>query len=302
MAAKKVTVMVGFVPIPIKLEVAVDEETSGTHTVCTAGGTHDPTRVKQHVDCPSCGKSASSVWGFPERGVEKDGAVVVLTEEEITAANGAPQTGRAGQPPIEVSFHPREKVYGATVASNSVQNVYPDRGGEKGYTLLRDTLAAHPDVVATLIWAPTSKNALWVLEVVDRRLVISKRCWPEQVRPSLDVPTVDVLDMEREMFSQLIEQSVEDFDLGRYVDQSKLSLEELVASRTGVVPATVTGSSGASPVSAVPDLLAAIEASLAKVAKPTPVKRTPAKKAVAKKAAPRKRAAKKTAQPLAKAG
>lgn len=304
--AKKVTWMVGFVPLHVKMEVAIDPESSDTHTVCTGDGTHAPSRVKQSFTCPICETSASSTWGFKERGVERDGAVVVLTPEEIAAATGAPHTGRKDAPPIELAFHNREKLFAATVAADSVQNVYPDRGGEKAYALLRNALARRPDVVGAMIWAPSSKNALWVLEVVGSRIVASKRCWPEMVRATTEIADVDLLDVEQEMFGQLVEGSIEDFDLGKYVDQSKLSLEELIASRTAVSGATAL-KPGVAGRDQIPDLLANLQASLAALqpAKKPPAKRAPAKKAPAKKAAakkaPAKRAAKKAA-PLAKAG
>jgi DNA end-binding protein Ku len=299
-AAKKVTIMVGFVPIATRIDVAVDKESSDYHAVCTGTDEqpHDPARVRQTVGCPVCGISHSSVYPFGKRGVERDGKVVVLTSEEIAAASGVPRTGRKDkdQPPVELAFHPREKVYAATVAGDSVQNVYPDKGGEKAYALLRDTLLSHPDVVAVMIWAPTSKNALWVLEVVGQRIVATKRCWPEYVRPTMEIPAAEVTDQERAMFTQLIESTVEDFDLLTYVDESKKSLAELVAAKAGGAKAVAAGPV---PTASNTNLLAALEASLA-VAKPRAVptpKKRPAKKAAAKKAAPRKRAAKKVALP-----
>lgn len=287
MAAKKVALMVGFVPIATRIDPAVDEESSGAHAVCTGtdGAPHAPARVKQTVGCTSCDRTHSSVFGFTQRGVERGDQLVVLTADEIAGAAGAPRTGRAGQPPIEIVFHPREKVFAATVAGDSVQNVYPDKGAEKAYTLLRDTLAAHPDVVACMIWAPTSKNALWTLEVVGERIVATKRAWPESVRATVSIPQVDVLDMERQMFDQLVVDTVTDFDLGRYVDQAKLGLADLIASRTGTAPAAVTGLPGAAPL----DLLAQIQQSLAATqpSKPKAVKRAPAKRAAKKTAAKR---------------
>jgi DNA end-binding protein Ku len=296
-AAKKVTFAVGMVSIATRIEVAADEESSDLHTVCTDGGAHDPVRCKQYMECPVCATQHSSHWGFPEKGVERDGKMVVLTQDEIAAATGAPVTGRAGEMPVEISFHPREKVYAATVAADSVQNVYPDKGSEKAYVALRETLRTNPGIVAVMIWAPAKKNALWVLEVAGEHLVATKMCWPEQVRPTVEVPMAEVSDAELSMFQQLIESTVEDFDLGRYVNQSKLDKEALVASRAGTAIGTVL-EPGVAARSSVPDLMAALEASMAKAgAKPrkAPAKKAAAKK-TAKKAAPRKRAAaKKTA-------
>lgn len=282
MAAKKVTIMVGFVPIRTRMEVAVDSETSNTHAVCTGteDNPHEPARVKMSVGCSheGCDIVHSSTFGFRQRGVERGDKLVVLSTEEIAEAKGEPITGRDGKQPVQLGFHPREKVYGSTVASDSVQNVYPDKGGEKAYALLRDALVANPDVAAVMIWAPTTSNALWVLDVVDQRIVASKRCWPENMRPAMGVPEVEVLDAEAEMFNQLVQASVQDFDLLAYADQSKRSLEDLIAARAeGALPIP-TDSPTVAPDSV--NMLAALAKSL-EATQPTakPKKATAKKKA-----------------------
>lgn len=285
-SAKKGTIQVGLLSIPVRLEVAVDDESSGTRTVCTNDGAHDPTRVKMHVDCPTCGHSETSVWGYGQRGVERDGKLVVLTAEEIKAATGAPIKTMA------LSFHPREKVYAATVAGDSVQNTSPDKGGEKGYRALVDIMGRHPDLVAVTVWAPATKNALWVLEVVEGRLVASKRAWPEDVRPAPAIAPAEVSTLEVQTFEALIQGTVRDFDVLEYRNAAKVGMEDLVASRYG--DAVVLSENSAQPV-ASGDMLSALQESIAQLA-PKPVQKRAAKK-VAKKAPARKPAAKKTALP-----
>lgn len=290
MAAKKVTVSVGLVSIAARLEKATDDESSGAHAVCT--GTeerpHDPARVKMSVGCTVCDRTHSSVFGFTERAVERDGKLVVLTAEELQGAAGKPIKQ------MTLKFHPREKVFGSTVAAEGVHNMTPDKGGEKAYAALRDTLASHPDLVACTVWAPSTKNALWVLEVVDRRIVVSKRCWPEDVRVAPAIPEAQVTALEANMFNQLVEDMVSDFDLLEYADQARHGVNELIASRAGdALPVQRT----AAPVSAGGDMLAALQASVDAIAKkpaPKATKKTAAKK---KAAAPKKRAVKKTALP-----
>lgn len=319
-SSKKVSMLVGFVPLPVRIEVAVDKEESGTHTVCIGNSdadVHDPVRVKQFVECPKCQRRHTSTYGFTERGIERDGEVIVLTKEELKAAAGTPRTGNTskGQPPIKLAFHSREKVYAATVAGDSVQNVFPESGGEKAYALLRQALLDDPDVVACMIWAPSTKNALWTLEVVGERIVATKRCWPEYVRAVPQVPEVPVADVEVAMFNELVATTVEDFDLGRYVDQSKVDLDELVKEREGVPIDIGTGTVSRDDI---PDMIAKLQASLAAAgAKPAakkparneftgrgtkraPAKKTPAKKAPAKKAVAKKAPAKKVATPRKK--
>lgn len=294
--AKKVKFGIGLVTLNARVEVAVDKESSGAHAICT--GTeekpHPPSRVKQSTSCPveHCGITHSSHYGFTKRGIERDGMLVELTRDELVAAAGTPLTGGKDQPPVPLAWHARDDVYGATLASDSVQNVYPDKGSEKPYALLRDYLHDNPEIVAVVTWAPSSKNALWVLEVVDERLVLSKRCYPEEVRATEAIPPVDYSDQEAAFMAQLIEASVTDFDPLEYQNLARRGVEELVAARTGdAVPAAAA----AGPTVVGGDFLAALQASVDAIkpkAAPRAVKKAATKKTAAKKAPAKKAAAK----------
>ena len=284
--AKKSAISVGMVHIPVRLEVAVDAESSGAYTVCTGaeGSKHDPTRVKAHVDCPTCGRSHSSVFGYTERAVERDGKLVVLTAEEIKAAKGEPVKK------LDLVFCSREKVHAGTLASDSVQYISPDKGGEEAYTALAEGLALCPELVGVAVFAPSTKNALWVVEVIDGRLVASKRCWPEERRAAPAIARAEVSDVDRDWMVKLIESKVEDFDITKFQDTAKRGVSDLIASRLGdAVPAAA----GAPVAPSSGGLLAAIQASLPATppAKPKAAKKAPAKKAAAKKATTRKKVA-----------
>lgn len=290
MAASKVTATMGIIPMAVRIEPATDKESSGLRTVCIGDEQtpHGPIRVEQRMTCPTCGIYHSSTFGFDDRGKEVGDTLVLITAKDIEEAKGTPITGRPGNPLPEIKFHPREKVYRDTVASDSVQNVYPDRGSEKTYALLRDTLIATPDKVACMIWAPSKVNALWTLEVVDDRIVATKRAWPEYVRPTMAIPDVEVTPEERNMFLQFVEATTEDFDLLVYSDHAHLKVEELVNSRVGTA---VPASSGAD----VSDLLSALQTNLdnlgVKPTRKTAAKKAPAKRAAAKKTTTRKKVA-----------
>lgn len=277
MAAKPTTIQLGLYSVPVKLEVAVDKESSGTHAVCTGGGTHDPVRVKTHVDCtfPGCAESHSSVFGYEQRGVERDGELVLVTADEIKAASGTPIKD------LVVTPHPREQILATTFAGDSVKYVVPAPGGERGYKAIRDALLANPHLVLATVQAPSTKNALWMLEVVDDHLVASKRCWPEEVRAKPAIPDAEVTDMEQTMLNAVVAALACDFDVTEYRDARRLGMAQLLESRTGVV--TATTEAGAAPAPA--DMMAALQATLDQAKK-----KAPAKKAAAKRA-PRKRAA-----------
>ena len=281
MATSKVRVEVGFVSIPARMEKATDEEESGFRTVCTGvEHKHDPARVKMHVDCPACGLSRSSVFAYPDRAIEVGDELRVVTKEQIAEASGAPIKT------MSLRFHDREKFFAATVAADSVQNLSPDKGGERGFTALVEVLRRRPDLVAVTIYAPRSKNALWVLDVHENRLVASKRCWPEDVRPVAAVTPAPVTDVETDLLGQFVDASVEDFDLGEYVNARQVGVKALVAGATAATAATVAAAPAPS------DLMAALQANIAAAvapAKPRSTRKAPAKKVPAKKAASRKR-------------
>ncbi len=270
---KKIIVNLGIVSIPLKLDVAVEAETK-THTVCTGNGTHEPSRVKTSVACPMCGETHTSVWGFPERGVEVGKDLVVLDPDAIAATKGVARTGRAATPAnqnvagVDLKFHSRASVYGNTLPLDSVQNIYPDRTGEKAYALLVDAMRANPDLVAVMIWAPRDVNALWVLEAVGDRLVAAKRSWPEQVRQPAEVAPVETTEVERALFAQVVAATASDFEMESYVNEANKSLNELV------VASTPEPTQGVDMAEVLATLLASIEAAGAK-----PIKA----KAVAKK-------------------
>lgn len=283
MSASKTRIEVGFVSIPVRMEKATDDEESGFRTVClgTEGAEHNVTRVKTEVVCPQCNRKHTSVYGYEDRAVEYGDELRVVTKDEIAAASGDPLKTLA------LKFHSREKFFAATVAADSVQNLSPDKGGERAYTALVEVMRARPDLVAVTIYAPRTKNALWVLEVHENRLVASKRCWPEDVRPVAGVTPALVDSAEMRLFGQYIDESVTDFDLGEYVDARRAGVKALIDAANGS-GTTLVSSRPVAPDSG--DLMAALEASVASVVKPKK-----AKPRAAKKAAPRKRAATKKA-------
>jgi DNA end-binding protein Ku len=277
--ASKTSITIGLVTVPVTLSPAVDDEGGEFRTVHC--GDHEPARVTVKAMCTACDDNRSSVFAYPDRGREVDGKLVLVTQEDIAAAAGEP---------IKVmvpAFHPREKVYAATVASDSVQNVLPQKGYDKQYVALRNALMANPDVVAVTVWAPRSKNALWALEVVGDRIVASKRSWPEDVRAVPAAPQVEISDMEQDMFNTLVQGLVADFDLGTYVNERAAGLDALVASRMGDAVAMPAGTAPAATGGG--DLMAALQASVKAAEKAKP-RKAPAKKAAAKRA-PRKVAA-----------
>jgi non-homologous end joining protein Ku len=293
MAGRKVMASIGLVPLPLRIEKAIDDDDPDLHTVCIGDdeNPHDPIRVKQSVNCPTCERSASSHYGFKHRARETMEGLILVSTDELQEAKGRPITGNVakGEPVVTIEFSTREKVYAATVVNGSVNNLTPDKGGEKPYAALYRYLTARPGVVAVFEWAPRTNNTTWVVEpTADGRLVATAMAKPERVRAVPAVARVEVTENEEAMFFQLADSMVEDFDPVKHADAARVRVEELIASRSAVPAAA------APQLSASGDMLGALQESLA-AAKPRAVKAT-AKKAPAKKRTTKKTAAKELPQ------
>ena len=293
MAARKVFGSLAGWSIPLRLEKAVDDDNPGTYVVCvgTEEKPHPPTRVKQHIDCPheGCGKTASSYYGFPERGAENgQGELVVLDSKAIAEAKGAPITGKIDCP-FMLRFHQREKVFASTMYFGSVNNLSPAPGGEEPYAYLYNFLATNPDMVAAFTWAPKSRNAHWVIEAAgDGRLVAYALAFPESVRPVAQVAQL-VLDPKRvAMFEKAAELETVDFNPADYSNQAKAGVQSLIDQANGVPMPSASG------VTTGGDMWAALQASV-DAAKPNTRKKAPAKKAAVRKAPAKKVTVKKAA-------
>ena len=302
--ARKVFGSINMVPVRFLVEKAVDDADTGTHTVCVGDKEkpHSPERVKQTVACPSCGKTATSHYGFPDRGAENaQGELVVIDAEALAKAKGKPISGKVDDP-VAIHFHAREKVFAATMYVGSVNNLSPGPGGEESYAYLHDYLVRHPDMVAAFTWAPRTKNTHWVIEATgDGRLVAYSLAYPESVRPTAAVPPIQMEDAKVALFEQVAELETVDFDPAMYANTAKAGVEALIESKVGVpMPTAATAPVG--------DMMAALQASVQaakpakkpatkKTAKKAPVRKAPVKKAVAKKtpAKATKRPAKKAA-------
>lgn len=277
--ARNITITIGFVPIVVKSDKATDSESDvKSYTVCTGKDDtpHDPARVSGGLKCPieACGKSAGS-WHAFEKGVEVDGKLVVLSKDEVDEANAPIQD-------MVLTFHQRTDVFTSTVAGDKVNNLFPAKGAEKTYDLLRRFLVARPDLIGMTVWAPSTKNTLWVLDVVNGHLTASSRCWPEDVRAVPEIPAVgdEIKEAEAAMFAQLVESMVEDFDPAKYRDVARQARAELIASKVGDAAALpFDATSGSSAAAGSVDLVAALQASLD--SQGVKAKKKPAKKRTA---------------------
>ncbi len=178
----------------------------------------------------------------------------------------------------------------------------PDKNAEKAYRLLAEVMQEQGKV-AIGRFVMRSKEALVAIRAVDGVLVLETMRYADEVlAPDRDQSfledAAEPTERELEMARQLVSSLATTFDPEKYHDEYREELlgliekkaagEEIVAAEAPEEPAKVL------------DLMAALEASLARTGAKAPAteksaKRPPAKKPPAKKAAGRKPAAKKAA-------
>jgi DNA end-binding protein Ku len=202
----------------------------------------------------------------------------------------------------------------------------PDKRGDKGYALLRETLRRTGRAALALV-VIHNRQHLAALLVVDQALVLNTMRWAEEVLPmdELRLPeggtkNAGVSPREIEMASKLVEDMQEDWSPETYRDTYRDDLlkridQKISAGKTHVLTPADAGDTGTRKSAEVIDMMALLKQSIAdrggKAPKKAPAKesakasskdgadssRTTAKRAPArKKTASAKRPAAKTAQ------
>jgi DNA end-binding protein Ku len=155
-------------------------------------------------------------WEQVVKGYEyKDGRYVVLSDADFQAANvEATQTVDILQfvDPAQIPFTLYETPY----------CLAPDKRGEKGYVLLRETLTRAAKVAVAQVVIRT-RQSLAVLAPLERVLVLNTLRWPDELRSpkELDLPeprAISLHSAERQMALRLVEEMTRDFDPKLYHD------------------------------------------------------------------------------------
>lgn len=261
--AKNLTLHLGLLAIGVKSDKATDAESEKTTFTACAGTEEKPhpvAKVNGRMICSDadCGRTAPSWHSFAKGVAKDDGTLALLSRAEVSEAN-APVSE------MVLSFHRREAVLQSTVAGEMVNNLLPQKGHEKAYALLHQTLVEHPELVVATIWAPSTKNAMWILDVFGDRLVASSRCWPEDMRAFPAIPEAVVSELERAQMEMFVTASTEDFDPAKYRDVAREARAALIESKDGEAVAGDTGTKAGTPV----DIVAALTASMPKQKKTT---------------------------------
>jgi DNA end-binding protein Ku len=250
-ALSSTAISFGLVNVPVKVYKAVDSHDVSFklhHAEC--GGSIGMVRF-----CKGC-EAQDVAWADLSKGIEYDGLPVIVSPDEIKALEGEKP------PAIEVV----QFIDAGEIDPLSYESPYylaPDKVSLEGYSLIRDVLAEQGRV-ALVRFALRSRVSMGILRPVGKLLVLQSLAWEDEVRepafPILDKP-VAVRPKLMEMARVLVDSMTGEYEPSEWVDVYTARVKEFVAAKAGdgeFVPAAPAVEEG------VDDLIAALEASLAK--------------------------------------
>lgn len=269
----KGSISFGLVNIPIKLHAATEDKDISLRTLHKE--CHSP--IKYEKICPVCEKEVGKediVRAFEYT----KGKFVVLEDEELEELKKVNEE-RAVEIIDFVKIEEIDPIY-----FNKSYYMSPNEGGIKAYSLLRAALQDSKKVGLAKI-VIRAKEQLAVIRVVENTLLMETIHYPDEVRSVADVPNVptaeNVTKKELDTAIMLIDQLTTEFEPGKYTDDYRTALLELIESKkTGKT--IVTPKEREPAATNVTDLMAALQASIDRT-KPAAKKRTTRKKPAAKK-------------------
>jgi DNA end-binding protein Ku len=265
----------GLVNIPVKLYSAVSRKTVRFHQIDAESGG----RVRQKRVGPDGEEIPYEqiVKGY-EIGPDR---YVTITPEELESLE--PQKTRT----IDIEdFVDLEQI--DPIFYDHPYYLAPDTGAAKAYRLLVDAMEESGKVAVALV-VLRSKEHLVAIRPRDGALAMETMLFSDEVispesLEELAAADGDVKTSDREltMAQQLIDSLTSKFEPERYRDEYRERVLDLIERKAQ--GETIVIEEPAAEPKEVPDLMAALEASIANAKKPAPKKRAPAKKKSAAKA------------------
>ena len=249
----------GLVNVPVKLYSAVSRKTVRFNQLNEKTGN----RIQMKRTDPETGDDVpfdQIVKGFE---LTKD-RYVVITPDELDALD--PQRTRTIQIEEFVDQIDIDPIY-----YDHPYYLVPDKGSAKAYGLLLNAMQAS-DKVAIARVVIRSKEALVAIRPAGDILMMETMIFHDEVVPHDEIDDLpdskdlDVSDREVKMAQQLIESLATEFEPERYKDEYREKVLELIEAKAAGEEIAVAPEAPAP--AKVPDLMAALEASLAAVKDP----------------------------------
>jgi DNA end-binding protein Ku len=253
----------GLVNVPVKLYSAVSKKTVRFNQLHEKDGT----RIQMKRWCPADDEEVpyeEIVKGYE---ISPD-HYVVITPEELEALD--PQKTRTIDIEDFVDLDEIDPLY-----YEHPYYLVPDAGAEKAYKLLLTALQESNKVAIARV-VIRSKEYLTAIRPADGILTMETMLFADELVPTdqLDeLPEKDVkaTDREVDMAKQLIESLTTDFDPTKYRDEYRERVLDLIERKAGGEEIAIQVAP--EEPAKVPDLMAALEASLAEAKKPSGRKR-----------------------------
>ena len=245
----------GLVSIPVKLYLAASSEAPSFNLLHARCGN----RIRQQRFCPACNtvvEREDLIRGYE---VSKD-QYIQVTDEELKALEGE------ASEEIEIAeFVPLAKVDPIYVERSYYLG--PDRGGEKAYRLLADTMA-QVGKVALAKFVLRGKENLVIVRSARNGLVLHTMYFADEVRSFDEIAkgeSAKISEAESQLAVRLIEElSTGDFEPDKYEDEYSQRVLDLVDKKAEGQKITLAKPPARS--GQVIDLMAALKESLGKKA------------------------------------
>ena len=209
----------GLVSIPVKLYLAASSEAPSFNLLHARCGN----RIRQQRFCPACNtvvEREDLIRGYE---VSKD-QYIQVTDEELKALEGE------ASEEIEIAeFAPLEKV--DPIYFERSYYLGPDRGGEKAYRLLADTMAQVGKVALAKVVLRGKEN-LVIVRSARNGLVLHTMYFADEVRSFDEIAkgeSAKISEAESQLAVRLIEElSTGDFEPDKYEDEYSQRVLDLV--------------------------------------------------------------------------
>lgn len=250
-AVKTTSLSCGLINIPVKLyKVTESHDVSFKqyHAGCNGG-------IGLVRTCKECEQEVA--WADIAKGTEsEDGTLVIAAPEEIKALEGEQL------PAVEVlQFIGADEI--DPISYESPYYLAPDKTSAEGYALIRQVLS-ESGKAGLVKFALRGRESLGILRVSGKVLVIHTLAWPDEIREPafaiLDKPT-KLKPKMLEMAHALVAAMSEPFVPGDHVDTYTGRVREFIEAKAA---GEEFESHPAGPEPALDDLLAALEATIAK--------------------------------------
>jgi DNA end-binding protein Ku len=255
----------GLVNIPVKLYSAVSRKTVRFHQIDAESGQ----RIRQQRVNPASGDEIPYEQIVKGYEISPD-KYVTITPEELEALQ--PQKTRTIDIEQFVDLEQIDPIY-----YDHPYYLAPDKGAGKAYKLLLDAME-QADKVAIARVVIRQKENLVALRAYRGALTVETMLFPDEVVDPASIEEIAAADgdakttkRELDMAKQLIESLSGDFDVSGYKDEYREAVLDMIERKAA--GETITIEAPEPERKEVPDLMAALEASIANTKSP-PKKRT----------------------------